>query len=122
MVSVYSSAEMNWKTGELKDKMLDEKFRKANEFVLNYSRSDDGLRLGYLENSNSLNMLEKALGVTTTQMAGIGKWNAQQVKFMWAKADWDFEYDDDLVWAYWSARVFLQACSEAGLSIVFNNS
>lgn len=36
------------------------------------------------------------------------------------QANWEFEYQQEEAWAYWSAKKFLETCAKAGLSISFS--
>ena len=117
----YASVKINWKGGwdkaHIEDKNLDRLFKNA---VKKARGMGDGgvdcmLRLGGLDCSDCKLMLEEATGEYC-----FDNWDKRKVQRLNKEADWDFEYDKLLAWAYWSARVFLETCAKANLEVSFS--
>jgi hypothetical protein len=81
---------------------------------------DGFLDLGSLDCGDCISFLEKALGREGGPGAGI--WPPEEVRAMSKAADWPepASIPSDVLWAYWSARKFLEVCVEHGLGIWFN--
>lgn len=106
------------KRRQIGDKALNKAFRKASKEVADKAGCVDGLLCrAALDCRTCAEMLEQATGE--------GMWRdedatAEEVKCWSKEANWDFEYDENDAWAYWSARRFLELCAEHGLAINFS--
>ncbi len=47
-------------------------------------------------------------------------WSSEKVKLLYQTAYWDFQYNNENAWAYWSSRYFLAVCAKHELSISFS--
>ena len=113
----HSSAKVNWDKRKLEDKNIDRLFEGAENYVKEKTGTVDGfLRLGSLDVSRCAYMLEQATGKNCWDEKG---WTEEEVKRFNETANWDFEYNDEDAWAYWSAKKFLEVCAEANLSVSF---
>lgn len=113
----YSPAGRDYKKNKLKDPAIDKLFKNAESYVKRKTGSVDGLlRMAGLDCSDCAEMLDKATGRSVTDD---NNWSKNFVKKMNACANWDFEYEQEQAWAYWSARKFLETCAKAGISISF---
>ena len=92
-------------------------FRKLSDEIIKKTGGVDAYFFeGELDVSTSARMLEKGTG----QNVYGDCWTAEQVKDYNENANWDFEYEEDDAWAYWSAREFLKICAQYNLSIKFS--
>ncbi len=113
-----SSANIDWENDKLEDENLDHLFKLAAKYVKEKTGTVDGyLELGGLDVSNCAYMLEKATGKNCWNEKG---WSVEEVKQLQESANWNFEYDEEEAWSYWSAKKFLEVCAEASLSISFS--
>ena len=72
---------------------------------------------GALDVSWSGHMLSQA----TNEPVYVDKpWDIEKVHKLRNKANWNFEYEKEQEWAYWSAREFLNVCAKYNLSITFS--
>lgn len=114
----HSSAKRDWKKMKLKDPITDKLFKNAEVYVKRKAGSVDGyLRMAGLDCSACAKMLEQATGRSAWDERG---WDKDFLIKVNEKANWDFEYEQEQAWAYWSAKKFLESCAKAGLSISFS--
>ena len=93
-------------------------FRNAHLYVKRKAGSVDGyLEYGSLDCSDCRRMLEEATGESCYDENG---WSKEKVRDLQKSANWNFEYDPEDAWAYWSARKFLEVCAKLNLSIEFS--
>ena len=116
----FSSAKVKYSAlpAKLTDPILEKAFTNASRYVKRKTGTADGLlRLGGLDVSTCGEMLEAATG----QKVWVEHdWPSAVVKWIWKISEWDFEYDKEEEWAYWSAYYFLKTCAKHGLSIRFS--
>lgn len=97
---------------------LDIAFKNAASFVKKKTgRVDPELHLGMLDNSCCAHFLYKATGVSVYDQEG---WSINKVHLIRKKANWNFEFDKEFSWAYWSAKKFLEVCARKNLAIYFS--
>ena len=114
----HSTAKKDWEKKKLKDPTTDKLFKNAEAYVKRKAGSVDGyLRMAGLDCSSCAEMLERATGRSVWDERD---WNKDFVVKVNEKANWDFEYEQEQAWAYWSAKKFLESCAKAGLSIYFS--
>lgn len=114
----FTSARTDYKLNKLKSKRIDKLFDNATKYVVKKAGSADiYLRTAGLDCSACALMLQEATGESVWVDK---KWNREYVRKVNREADWNFEYDKEDAWAYWSARKFLETCARAGLSIHFS--
>lgn len=114
----HSSAKKDWAVNKLKDPDINRLFKNAEAYVIRKSgRVDWYLRMGGLDCSACADMIEKATGRSPYVKNG---WGKDLVKAINKTANWDFKYEPDEAWAYWSAKKFLEICAKANLSISFS--
>lgn len=114
----HSSAKVNWKENRLRNANLNRLFINAHGYVKRKTGGVDGfLSIGSLDVDDCALMLEKATGKSCWDEKG---WSKKEVKEIYKKADWDFEYKINEAWAYWSAKKFLEVCAKSNLSIRFS--
>lgn len=109
---------MGWDAGfntEAKDKR--KQFKKTATEVKRIAGLVDGsLQFGGLDCSTCRLMLEQA----TAQNCSEGtEWSAEQVQQIASAAVWEFVFQAEDAWAYWSARKFLETCAAIGGVIYF---
>jgi len=75
------------------------------------------LSIGSLDVSDCGIMLERA---TSESMYNENGWSARFVKKLNKEADWDFKFDKKDLWAYLSAKRFLEICAKLGLRVRFS--
>ena len=113
----HTSAEKVWEKRRLKDKFQNSAFKKADKFVFKKTGSADAyLRLAGLDCSACAEMLQKATG----RDCWGDDWSVDEIESINKNANWDFEYDQDKAWAYWSAKEFLRLCAKFRLSVTFS--
>jgi len=96
-------------------------FTEAADIVGQLAGGRDGfLHMGSLDCSEAIAFMEQALGRRGGPGAGI--WSPEEVRLLWDAAKWPdpASVPADLLWAYWSARKFVEVCVEQGLGIWFN--
>lgn len=92
-------------------------FKKASDYVKRKAATVDWLlEFGGLDCSACAEMLEEATG----ESCWGPKWNREKVQKLNSNANWDFDYDPTLSWAYWSARKYLETCAKLNLIIKFS--
>jgi len=102
---------------EIIDPVIRKDFKSIDTWVINKCGIADGLLIsGGLDVDDCAYMIEKATGGSCWQES----WSKAKVKKLSDKANWNFAYDDDNKWAYWSARRFLTLCAKHNLSIKFS--
>ena len=113
-----STTKKDWEKNKLKDPTIDKLFKNAELYVKRKAGSVDGcLRMAGLDCSACAKMLEKA---TNRSAWDESEWSNDFVKKINLDANWDFEYENEQAWAYWSAKKFLETCAKANLSISFS--
>ena len=113
----HSSAEKNWQKRKLADSKINRMFKNAEAYVKKKASSVDWyLHLAGLDCSSCAKMLEQATGESCWEDG----WSEEKVKELAAKANWNFEFEKEKDWAYWSAKKFLETCAKANLSITFS--
>ena len=103
------------------DPVLSAAFGRASEAARELGGGVDGfLDIGSLDCGQCIDFMERALGRTGGPAAGI--WSTEEVRAMWEGADWPDPgaVPPDELWAYWSARKFVETCVEHGLGIWFS--
>jgi len=114
----FSSAKCDYKSKIFENPEIGKLFKEAAKFVAQKTGSvDGGLACGVLNVSACAYMLEQATDKSCWNEKG---WSVKEVKQMQQFANWDFEYDKNEGWAYWSAKKFLEVCAAAKLSIRFS--
>ena len=116
---------INWnlynsdKRPELTDPVLKVTFEKAAQTVreLAEDKYDWMLSFGGLACSDCARMLEKATGIDTHPIDD-SLLSSEQVKNLHKKANWEFAAIP--LWAYWSARKFLEVCAKHNLGMQFS--
>jgi hypothetical protein len=94
-------------------------FETAHEEVLKLAGAADGyLRLGGLNCSQSKDMLKRALKGKLPRDSIA----ADELQRLAEAANWHFEYEMFLAWAYWSARTFFEVCAQHEYGIAFSSS
>ncbi|MGK0174078.1 MAG: hypothetical protein ACI9AT_000441 [Ulvibacter sp.] len=114
----HSSAETIIKNDKLilSDSFIRKDFNKAAKDIVSKAGSIDFLfEVGGLDVSTCGKMLHEATGFNVYG----DEWSVEMVKFLHKKADWDFYYPKEELWAYLSAKHFLALCAEHELSIEF---
>lgn len=107
---IISSVKVDYEKLVIENPDIDSLFNAAADLVIEKAGSyDGGLRLGGLDCSTSIRMLEKAVGLSLSHEH---YHIATQLQMM---SNWDFEYSDEDAWAYWSARKFMECCCEFDL-------
>lgn len=104
-----------------RDPDLSAAFAEAAEYVRRVAGGRDGfLHLGSLDCPDAIGYLVQALGRQGGSEAGI--WLPEEVQAMWDAAQWPdpASVPPELLWAYWSARKFMEVCVEQGLGIGFS--
>jgi hypothetical protein len=104
-----------------RDPTLSAAFAAASEWVSGATGGVDGfLSLGSLDCGQAIDYLSRGLGRVCDPAAGI--WPPDDVQAMAAAAQWPApeSVPPDEMWAYWSARRFLDVCVEQGLGIWFS--
>lgn len=92
-------------------------FKEAFEFVKSEAGQVDGfLDMGGLDCSACAKMLEQATG---RSCFGDG-WKSDEIQQIYEMSNWDFHFDKEKAWAYWSARKFLELCAKFKLAVTFN--
>ena len=108
---------MGWDASCLDLKVDKKPFKQASKEVKQKAGLVDGrLMFGGLDCSTCRRMLQQATDQNCTE--GV-EWSAKQVKQISAAAKWDFTFNAEDAWAYWSARKFLEVCAELGTGIYF---
>ncbi|HNG68581.1 MAG TPA: hypothetical protein PLP63_06535 [Saprospiraceae bacterium] len=92
-------------------------YNAINEIQQKAGTADGSLIHGGLDCSNCADMIEKA---TLRSCYDSNGWSAEEVKKINESADWNFEYNQEDAWAYWSAKKFLELCAKNNLSIKFS--
>lgn len=88
-------------------------FEKAVKRVLKKADSVDGLlHIGGLDCSDCREMLEEATGIPA---AFYSDYSPDELKKISDSANWDFTFEQENAWAYWSAREFLETCVRLNL-------
>lgn len=114
----HTNAEKDWDKKQLKNPKIDKMFLEADEYVKNKTGTVDFyLRMAGLDVSTCGKMLETATGMSVYDERG---WDSDFVQKLNKKANWNFPYEKEDAWAYYSAKKFLQACAKSGLSITFS--
>jgi hypothetical protein len=91
-------------------------FKNAEKDVIYKTGHCDGaLHIGCLDCKECGEMLEIATGESVYIY-----WSESKVKKLNSKANWDFQYNKEDAYAYWSARYFLAVCAKNELSISFS--
>lgn len=101
-----------------RDPELSAAFAAASVLVQSLGHGVDGfLSIGSLDCSASVSFLEEALGRKCG--TGTGPILPDELKALSASARWPepATVPEDRLWAYWSARKFLDVCVEQGLGI-----
>ena len=112
----YSSAKVDYRKNEIVDLKLQMLFKNAETDVKSKAVYVDGiLYKGGLDCSECRDMLQKATNESVYE-----DWSEEKVREVAAKSNWDFEFEFENAWAYWSARTFLEICSNNNLSISFS--
>lgn len=121
----FSSIEKHWGCPEkgnqfiwvFSDKEHRDAFRKASRKVVGLAGQVDGyLSKGALDCGDCAEMLERATGEKCRHVTD-ANWSKKKVQSLAKGADWDFECKPKNMWAYWSAKLFLETCAELRLSI-----
>ena len=97
-------------------------FAEAAEWVKKQAGGRDGfLSKGSLDCSHSIAFLQSAIGRKFEPSKG-HIWSADEVRRLAETAQWadPATVPDDELWAYWSARKFLEVCVQHGLGIWTN--
>jgi hypothetical protein len=98
------------------NKAIIAKFKEAEKLTISMAGcADANLCLGSLGCKICGEMLTIATGESVYMY-----WSESKVKKLNSKANWDFNYNKDEEWAYWSARYFLEVCAKHELSISFS--
>lgn len=114
----YSSVGFDWSKGEFTNKEHEAAFKNASDHVIKHAGTVDALLdCGSLDCSNCARMLQEATGKSCWDEKG---WDETKVKILNKTAQWNFKIYPEDAWAYWSARKFLEVCSELNLSIRFS--
>ena len=103
------------------DPVLSVAFAEAADKVGQLTGGRDGfLHMGSLDCGHAIGFMEQALGYRCGPDAGI--WSPEDVRRMWDAAQWPdpASVPADLLWAYWSARKFVEVCVDQSLGIWFN--
>lgn len=115
----HSSAETKEVNGKnrIKDPYARKLFRDATKKLEAKGCGVDGyFKHGGLDCSEVGDMLERVTGLSTTG----AEWSKATVQLAWKSSKWDFKYTKEESFAYWNAKLFLEVCAEAGLSISFS--
>lgn len=108
--------DYNFEPPQIKHPAYREVFENADKEVKKLAGTVDGyLHLGSLDCERCRVMLYEATGLSCYT-----DWSKEKVRELYKFSDWDFEYEPQDEWAYWSAFLFLQICSKLNLSIHFN--
>lgn len=92
-------------------------FKEASNFVKEKTGSVDGmLEDGGLDCMDCGLFLQEATGESVFKPEG---WPKNLVKELNANTKWDEIEDKEPLWAFWSARKFLETCAELELDIKF---
>jgi len=78
---------------------------------------DADLSGGALDCSNCAYMLQEA---TNRSCWSETPWSVDEVQTLSTEANWDFKVRREDLWAYYSAKVFLETCAELKLGIKFS--
>lgn len=114
----HSSAKVDWDRHRLADDNIHNLFAEAVDEVRKKADMVDGfLHLGSLDLRACAYMLQKATGQSCFSEQG---WDADLVKLLNQRANWNFAYEKEESCEYWSARLFLETCAKANLSISFS--
>jgi hypothetical protein len=103
------------------DPVLSAAFEEAEAYVRKVGGGVDGfLHMGSLDCHDAIGFMERAFGRCGGPGAGI--WLPDDVRAMAEDADWPDPQcvPPDVLWAYWSARKFVDVCVEHGLGIWFS--
>ena len=107
-----------YKTPTLIYPPFEEGFKAARKKTIKKAKMADAyLGHGGLDCSECAYMLNKAI---KGSHAWEDKWTATHVKKLAKSADWNFTYDEDDTWAYYSAKHFLETCAKLNLGIRFS--
>ena len=91
-------------------------FKKAeHNVIMAAGYVDGGLREGYLSTHASARMLDEATGGKC-----YSEWRGGDARAIADSANWDFDFDPEDKWAYWSARTFLDVCAKNNLTVSFS--
>lgn len=112
----------DWKKdGRIVNRRQRRVFKEASKEVYEKAGTVDWLLdKGGLDVSTCGEMLAQATGQSVYDENG---WNKKRVKELSRTADWSFidhPVDIEDLWAYWSAKKFLEACAKLGLGIRFS--
>lgn len=92
---------------------IQEEFIKASkEVVAKAGFVDGGLKNGMLDCSECAYMIEVATGLSCWDE---NVWVPSEIKF-----NWDFKFDKEQEWAYYSAKAFIDTCILLSLTIKFS--
>jgi hypothetical protein len=101
----------------IKNRRINKLFKGAFKNIQQIAGTADGsLDIGSLDCSTTRKMLEQATDQSAYTYEG---WNVEFVKELNAKANWNFKYPKKDLWAYLSAKAFLEICAQENLSIKF---
>lgn len=124
----FSSAPLSKSKGvKLKFKKHREAFLKAVKTVKENADCVDGfLENGGLDCSCCYRMLQKAAEKSNYDLNWGLAWNENGMEHrfvfvMWQYLNWDFKVKKEDLWAYWSAKTFVETCALNNLSIRFSN-
>jgi len=100
-----------------KNKAIIAKFKEAEKLTIAMAGcADANLWFGGLDCQECGEMLTIATG----ESVYVESWSVEKVKQLYKKANWDFQYNKEAAWAYWSARYLLAVCARHELSILFS--
>jgi len=95
-----------------------EEFKNAEKKVHELADGADAdLRDGGLNTSACAHEIEKALGAFVWDEED---WSPEKVKMLQSTAKWEEPMNKDNLWAYYSAKVFIETCVENGFGIRFS--
>jgi hypothetical protein len=77
--------------------------------------ADMFLGMGQLRTDTTRDMLGRAVRLDLNR---IDSWHPGYVRALSKHTSWDFEVPVNELWAYWSARLFLETCAKWGYGIV----
>jgi hypothetical protein len=101
------------------DPILEQEFARADNEVRSKSllKSDPYLSKGGIKESTVLMFIIKATNANPMSEDG---WTTEEVVMMDGTANWDFPFEPEEAWAYWSGLIFLRTCAQHNLGIWFN--
>lgn len=107
----------NYKNPKLKNVYYKRIFENASKYVMRKAGAVDWLlKIGGLDVSTCGEMLEKATGRSVYNK----NWRKDTVNKLNKEANWNFDFSEEDLWAYWSARKFLECCARLNLRIRFS--